>query len=246
MAIVASDDPARVTRFELKHRRGFEAAALFGAVVFVALSAWMLSDAEISGAQQAAALLGIAFFGWAGVVMVQRMRRGASVLLSHQGLHYAFAPHYATRRLVAWSDIEGFGIKEESGSEFNVVTLKTTAPLVRQFSEAEAAATLAIFRRVMWFGGATVVVAGANLKIGKAVKAAQMLSGSGTLASLADMLRFSREKFGGEICLGWPDRDRGAAEFQALLTAWKDFSDRRGSRSAPVPARKTGALARSA
>src|SRR5436853_7296953 len=119
MVIAASEDPARVARLELKHRRGFETAALFGSVVFVAIRAWMLSDAESSGAQQAAALLGIAFFGWAGVVVVQRMRRGATVLLSHQGLHYAFAPNYATRRLIAWSDIESFGIREESGSEFN-------------------------------------------------------------------------------------------------------------------------------
>ena len=223
MVIPASEHPATVATYEVKRRRGREGLALLGALVFVALGVWMMSDAETGMAAKAAGALAVAFFGWGVVVIALRMRRGAGVRLSHEGIHYAFAPHYDARKLIRWRDIEGFGISRVQSQDFNFVRLARTDNLVREFSDSEAAQTVKIFRRVMRFAGAGVVVAGANLKFGKAADMAGMVRGSGAVASLSDMLHFSRQKFGGEICLGWPDRDRSAARFDELLSAWKAY-----------------------
>ena len=223
MALTASEHPAKVTSYEVKHRRGFERLALFGAVAFVCAGLWMLLDAETGMAEKGAGALAIAFFGWCAVVIVQRMKRGAGVTLSHEGIHYAFAPNYQTRKVVPWRDVEGFGVGREQSSEFNFVRLASYGALVGQFSDSEAAQTMQSFRGVMRFAGAAAIVAGANLKFGKAAKAVGLVRGGGAVASLSDMLRFNREKFGGEICLGWPDRDRSATQFQELLAAWKDY-----------------------
>lgn len=222
MAIPPSEHPSTVATYEVKRRRLREGLAFVGAVVFVVLGVWMMSDAETSMGEKAAGALAVAFFGWCAVVIVLRMRRGAPVQLSHEGIHYAFAPHYDTRKLIAWRDIDGFGISKVQNQEFNFVRLARTDNLVREFSASEAARSVKIFRRVMRFGGAAVVVAGANLEFDKAKEAAGFVGGSGAVASLSDMLAYSRQKFGGEICLGWPDRDRSAARFQELLSVWKE------------------------
>jgi hypothetical protein len=222
MAIAQNEHPSTVAVYEVRHRRGREGLALFGALVFVAGGLWMMLDADTGAAEKAAGGLAVAFFGWCAVVIVLRMRRGAAVRLSHEGIHYAFAPNYETRKLIRWHDIEGFGIARVQSSEFNFVRLSRYGDLVREFSERDATQTVKIFRRLMRFGGAAVIVAGANLEFDKAQEAADLVGGSGTVTSIDDMLRFSRKKFGGEICLGWPDRDRSAARFHELLTVWKD------------------------
>lgn len=224
MAMAANEDPAKVESYAVKPRSGRGILALLGCVVFVALGIWMMADAETNVGEKAFGLLAVAFFGWCGVLYVQRMRRGAPIMLSHKGLHYAFAPHYGVLRLIPWRDIEGFGQSSVKNQQFNLIRLRSSDALARQFSDAEAAATLKAYRGVMGFANATAVVAGANMEFSEAGEAAELTKGSGVVKSLASMLRFNREKFGGEICLGWPDRDRSAAAFDTLLTAWKAYS----------------------
>ena len=223
MAIASSEHPSTVAVYEVKHRRWLGGLALLGALAFVAIGILMMLDAGTGIAEKAVGALGVAFFGWCAVAVVVRMRRGSTIKLSHEGIHYAFAPRYETRKLIRWRDIEGFGMSRVQRSEFNFVRLARYDDLVRQFSEGEAAQTVKVFRRAMRFGGAAAVVAGANLKFDEAGDLGRMVGGSGAVASLSDVLRFSRQKFGGEICLGWPDRDRNAERFQELLTVWKDY-----------------------
>ena len=200
MAITRSEHPSTVAVYQVKHRRLLFVAALIGSFAFLALGVWIALYAPRIG-QKAVGALTVAFFGWIAVVAAQRIRQGAAIQLSHEGIHYAFAPNYQTRRLISWRDIEGFGIWRLFGQELNLVRLARYDSLAGQFSDTEAARTLR-FARV-----AHLAYAGAG----------------GSVASVSDLLHFNRVKFGGEICLGWPDRDRSAARFQELLTVWKNY-----------------------
>jgi hypothetical protein len=220
MAIARSEDPTQVAAYEVKRRRVREGLALVGAVVFVALGIWLILDAPTGIVGKAAGALSVAFFGWMAVIAVQRMGRGAAIRLSHEGIHYAFPPRYEARKLIAWRDIEDFGITRVQKQDLNFVRLARYDDLVRQFSDGEAAQTVKAYRRLMRFAGAAAVVAGANFEPEGAADVAHMAHGA--IASLADVLRFNRQNFGGEICLGWPDRDRNARRFHELMTAWKD------------------------
>jgi hypothetical protein len=91
MAIPPSEHPSTVATYEVKRRRVREGLALLGALVFVGLGLWMMFDKGSSIAEKAAGALAVAFFGWCAVVIALRMRRGAAVMLSHDGIHYAFA-----------------------------------------------------------------------------------------------------------------------------------------------------------
>src|SRR5690242_13763953 len=121
MALSASEDPARVERYEVKHRRLREVLALAGVAVFVVVGVWMLFAPDVSIVGRGAGLLSASFFGWCGVVVAQRMRRGGSVLLTREGLYCGMAPTYDVRRLVRWADIKDFAIATEANQELNVV-----------------------------------------------------------------------------------------------------------------------------
>jgi len=143
--------------------------------------------------------------------------------LSREGIHYAFAPHFSERKVVSWRDIDGFGIARVKGSDFNCVRLARYENLLRQFTDGEAMQIVKFHRHLMRFAGAMAIASAANLEVGDAAELAGLVLGGGAVASLAAILRFNRQKYGGEICLSWADRDRSAANFTQLLTAWSDF-----------------------
>ena len=219
MALARSEDPAVVATYEVKRRRGREALALVGALVFVGLGIWMMLDAETGIPEKGAGALGVAFFGWCAVLIVRMMSCGGIIELSREGLRCAFAPGYDQRKLIAWRDIEGFGISRVQRQDFNFVCLARYDALVAQFSERETADALKMFRRTMGFATAAVIVAGANLEFDGAKELAAV--SGGRAGSLSEMFRFNRRTFGGEICLSWAFRDRSAKRFHELLTAWK-------------------------
>jgi hypothetical protein len=219
MALARSEDPAIVATYEVRRRRGLEMLALVGALGFVGLGIWMMLDQETDIAEKGAGALGVAFFGWCAIIIVGMMSRGATVRLSREGLHCAFAPRYDQLKVIPWRDIEGFGISELQRQKFNFIRLARTDALVRQFSARETAAALKTFRRTMGFATAAVIVAGANAEFDDAREIAEVSGGKA--ASLADMFRFNRRNFGGEICLSWVFRDRSAQRFHELLSAWK-------------------------
>lgn len=224
MPIEAKEHPANVKSYELGGMRWAMALAIAGALGFVALGLWLTIAPDTSYVQKAVGALCSAFFAFAAIVGVQRMRRGVPIVLSHEGLAYAFAPYFDKRRLIPWRDIDGFGRWNMYGQEINCVRLASLDALLRQFNESEAGAVVKNYRRLMGFGAASAVVAGANLKFGDADKLAQMVAGSGAVASLAEMLRAMRETWGGEVCLSWADRGgRTAEEFEELLETWRSY-----------------------
>jgi hypothetical protein len=225
MTIARHEDPAHVAAYEVRRRRGFEALGLLGALVFVGLGAWMMVAEDTGVVEKAAGALGIAFFGWAAIIIVQMMRRGgATVVLRRDGVECAIVPPYRTRKFIPWRDVQSVGISRVDRQKFNFVRLARVDDLVRQFSDAEAAQMLKVFRRTMGFAGAAVIVTGANLDFDKGADTAELTKGGDAVASLAGVFRFNRQNFGGEICLSWPFRDRNAERFHELLTAWKDYA----------------------
>jgi hypothetical protein len=202
-------------------RRALVALSFLGALGFVAIGvALIVSDRTADPRIYAAGGLAILFFGWITVVVVQRMRRGAPLTLDAQGIHYAFAPVFDKPRLIPWSDIEGFAITRIQRQKLNAVRLRRYGNLLSQFPDDDAARVVKMFRRLMMMGQAAVVLGDANMGSGRAADLETMMRGGGAVSTLAEMFAHCRQHFGGEICLGWPDRDRGAEAFQAFLERW--------------------------
>ncbi|MES1197401.1 MAG: STM3941 family protein [Pseudomonadota bacterium] len=206
-----------MAEFEVRPRKSFVLLALLGACGFVVGGLFILLRADSGIPTRAVGALGVVFFGWCGFAAVQHLSTAPLLKFTADGLWFGsrtFSP-----KLIRWVDVSGIGEYVVHNQTLNVIALRDTEYFLSQFDEVEARKTLRSMRAMLALAGVTAVVALANLRTADAVNLSNLAKsaiGSGLSSCYASM----RDHYGGEIQLGWPQRDRDAAAFGELLRVW--------------------------
>ena len=117
-------------------------------------------------------------------------------------------------RVLPWGDIEAFGVNRIGDNEFTTIRVRSYRSWLSGVSPEEAAAALRFFRGL----GLAAHASASAVEYGDpAGDMRRLTGGSGEVRSLAGVLSFNREKYGGEFLLGWTMRDRGARQFAEFL-----------------------------
>ncbi len=194
-------------RVEVRPSRANLGLALLGSAGFVLLGLSIM----LSGAGGIAGLVGgalsVGFFGYCGTMVVATIRRPRGLTLTPEALYWR-GPTFSEKR-IGWEEIEGFAIVSVESQKFNAVALKDAAALVARFDAEEARRTTRVLKTVIGFARASQGVGLGGPALARAA--------SGRVATLGDAFGFLRAAYGGEILLGWADRDRGAEALDALL-----------------------------
>ena len=117
-------------------------------------------------------------------------------------------------RVLPWGDIEAFGVNRIGNNEFTTIRVRSYRAWLSGISPEEAAAALRFFRGL---GMAAHATASAVEYGDPAGDMRRLTEGSAEVRSLAGVLAYNREKYGGEFLLGWTMRDRGARQFAEFL-----------------------------
>ncbi|MCI4665619.1 MAG: hypothetical protein MRY74_12940 [Neomegalonema sp.] len=210
---------------EIRPNRFYLGLAMLGCVGFVLLGLWaiFLSDRGVDAL--VIGVLSVGFFGFVLIRFTQFLVRGGrrGLRLTAEGLWIYGAGR--SPKLAAWRDIEALGVYAVGNQKFNVITLAAPEAYVAQFSEAEAREAASQMRWLQRFAGAASVASlGAHPELNAAAGA--------SWRELAGVLAWNRDMYGGEITLGWADRDRSAAALDALLREWGGRAAERRAQSA--------------
>lgn len=196
-------------RLELRPKRLNLILAVLGALGFVLIGLWMMLAEDSDIFVRGAGALAAAFFGYAGYFAVRALIEPRGLTLTPEALTWrgpTFAP-----KTIPWEEIAATGVLSQNGQAFNVIVLKDPAPLIARFSPAEATATCRSMRTLLRFAQLAVPLAPGDSA--DLIKIAR----KGRADTLEELFAFLRAFYGGEILLGWADRDRSAPDLDALL-----------------------------
>ena len=188
------------------------ALAILGILAFVLIGLLMVvfgGDLFVKGL----GLISILFFGGAGVYwLYARGRSYGKVALLPAGVEIGLPG--MNPRLLPWGDIEGFGVSKIGNNEFTTIRVRSYRAWLSGVSVQEAAEVVRFHRRV----GVVAQAATRVVEVGDpAGEGRRLTEGSAEVSSLAGILAFNRERYGGEFLLGWTMRDRGARQFAEFL-----------------------------
>lgn len=162
---------------------------------------------------KALGLLSIVFFGGVcGYGLYARGRGQGKVAVLPAGVEVGLPG--MNPRVLPWGDIEAFGVNRIGNQEFTTIRVRNYRAWLSGISPGEAAAALRFFRGL----GQTAHAAASVVEYGDpAGDMRRLTEGSAEVRSLAGVLAYNREKYGGEFLLGWTMRDRGARQFAEFL-----------------------------
>lgn len=204
-------------RLDLKPKRLNLILALLGALAFVALGAWIALAQDAGVIERAAGLIGVAFFGYVGFFIVRAFFQARGISVTPIALYWR-GPTFSEKR-IPWSEIAWADVIEQNGQKFNRIALKGAAPLIARFSPEEARATCAAMGAMIRFARVATPIAALSGG-GSGAESAAAIARKGRAETLEELFGFLRAQYGGEILLGWADRDRSAAQLDALLQSY--------------------------
>lgn len=187
------------------------ALAILGIAAFVLVGAYMAVYGDL--AEKVMGVIAILFFGGlCGYALYARLRGQGKIALLPAGIEVGLPG--MNPRVLPWGDIEAFGVNKIGNQEFTTIRVRSYRAWLSGISTEEAAAALRLFRRVGMAAHATASVVEYGDEAGELRRVTE---GSAEVRSLAGMLAYNREKYGGEFLLGWTMRDRGARQFAEYL-----------------------------
>lgn len=158
-------------------------------------------------------LISVIFFGGVGAyALYARIRGQGRVAILPAGVEIGLPG--MSPRLLPWGDIEAFGVSKIGNNEFTTIRVRSYRAWLSGVSTEEAIAVVRFHRRVGGVAHATASVVEFGDTAGEMRR---LMEGAAEVNSLAGILAFNREKYGGEFLLGWSMRDRGARQFAAFL-----------------------------
>ena len=191
------------------------ALAILGMAAFVLIGLLMVVFGDLFA--KGLGLISILFFGGAGGYwLYARGRNYGKVAILPAGVEIGLPG--MNPRLLPWGDIEGFGVSRIGNQEFTTIRLRSYRAWLSGVSVQEAAEVVRFHRKVGGIAQTTAKVVEFGDAQGELRRVAE---GSTEVNSLAGILAFNRERFGGEFLLGWPMRDRGARQFAEFLEQWR-------------------------
>jgi hypothetical protein len=191
------------------------ALAILGILAFVLIGLLMVVFGDLFA--KGLGLISILFFGGAGGYwLYARGRNYGKVAILPAGVEVGLPG--MNPRVLPWGDIEGFGVSKIGNNEFTTIRLRSYRAWLSGVSVQEAAEVVRFHRKVG-------VVAQAAVKVVEfgdpAGEGRRLTEGSAEVSSLAGILAYNRERYGGEFLLGWSMRDRGAQQFAEFLEQWR-------------------------
>lgn len=199
-------------RIEVKPPAWKMVLAMLGAGAFVLIGLLMVvfgGDLYVKGL----GLISVLFFGSVcGFVLYARIRGQGKVALLPAGVEIGLPG--MNPQLLPWGDIEAFGVSKIGNQEFTTIRVRSYRAWLSGVSSQEAAATVRFHRRV---GGVAQTTASVVEFGNPAGEVRRLTEGAAEVSSLAGILAFNRERYGGEFLLGWTMRDRGARQFADFL-----------------------------
>ena len=203
-------------KLEIRPSGLFYYLALLGSIGFVVASAWIIWVGAGGLLGIFAGSLGVGFFGWLALYMIDARLKGKrrGLVLTPDGLHISCSLFY--NKFVPWADLEAGGVYTMGNQKFNVLALRDVEPLIAQMSDDEKNKSVRMMRRLKYFAKA------AGAPDGGLDENAEHLRefGNSEINSMQDAFAYHRNTYGGEILLGWADRDRSAEKLNALLIEW--------------------------
>jgi hypothetical protein len=202
-------------RIEIKPPAWKIALAILGILAFVLIGLLMVLFGDLFA--KGLGLVSILFFGGVGLYwLYARGRSYGRVALLPAGVEIGLPG--MNPRVLPWGDIEGFGVSKIVNQEFTTIRVRSYRAWLSGVSAREAAEVVRFHRQVGGMAQATAKV----VEFGDARgELRRMAEGSTEVASLAGILAYNRERFGGEFLLGWSMRDRGARQFAEYLEQWR-------------------------
>ena len=187
------------------------ALAILGAAAFVVAGAYMVVSGDL--AEKAMGLIAIVFFGGlCGYALYARSRGQGKIALLPAGIEVGLPG--MNPRVLPWGDVEAFGVNRIGNQEFTTIRVRSYRAWLSEISPEEAAAALRFFRGLGQVAHATASMVEYGDPAGDMRR---LTEGSAEVRSLAGVLAYNREKYGGEFLLGWTMRDRGARQFAEFL-----------------------------
>jgi hypothetical protein len=191
------------------------ALAILGILAFVLIGLLMVVFGDLFA--KGLGLISILFFGGAGGYWLYASGRGrGTVAILPAGVEIGLPG--MNPRVLPWGDIEGFGVSKIGNNEFTTIRLRSYRAWLSGVPVQEAAEVVRFHRKV----GVVAQTAVKVVEFGdRAGEGRRLTEGSAEVSSLAGILAFNRERYGGEFLLGWSMRDRGARQFAEFLEQWR-------------------------
>jgi hypothetical protein len=191
------------------------ALAILGMLAFVLIGLLMVVFGDLFA--KGLGLISILFFGGAGVYwLYARNRNYGKVAILPAGVEIGLPG--MNPRVLPWGDIEAFGVSKIANQEFTTIRVRSYRAWLSGVSVQEAAEVVRFHRKVGGIAQTTAKVVEFGDSQGELRRVSE---GSTEVVSLAGILAFNRERFGGEFLLGWSMRDRGARQFAEFLEQWR-------------------------
>ncbi|HEX8353271.1 MAG TPA: STM3941 family protein [Pyrinomonadaceae bacterium] len=187
------------------------ALLILGMAAFVFVGLLMVVFGDLFA--KALGAISIIFFGGVcGYGLYARSRGQGKVAILPAGVEVGLPG--MNPRVLPWGDIEAFGVNRIGNQEFTTVRVRSYRAWLSGISPEEAAAALRFFRGLGQVAHATASMVEYGDPAGDMRR---LTEGSAEVRSLAGVLAYNREKYGGEFLLGWTMRDRGARQFAEFL-----------------------------
>jgi len=190
-----------------------------GCALFTIAGIWMV----FSGEKVFAGLLSIIFFGGGGLYAIPKMlRRKVSMVLTPEGIEQRYVEGKA---FIPWPDVEKAGIISMFANKMVGIRLKSYDRYLEGMSPSLAEYITKSLPYLKWLTRATSL-----LDVPTAVSVwtkleghdvSEALSSFGKVGNLAQVLLWSRQRFGYDLTLSWAERDRSAEDFVALLEEYR-------------------------
>ncbi len=204
-----SDTSVQPDRFEVRPRAAINAIlATIGCAGFTLAGIGII----LSGAKVAvlAGLLSIFFFGVGGLYAIPRLaRRRVAMVLTRAGIEQCYQEGST---FIPWGDVETIGVFKIASTKMVGVRLRTYERYLSSMSPELVKLSqrgLKFFKVTAGMTSVIDVLAGAELK------------GFAKVRNLSDALAWTRKNYGYDLAFGWPDRDRSAERFVALLEEYR-------------------------